>query len=41
MRSSAITPGPLGMCVTRPIAAAPAAIAARASTTPAMPQTFT
>jgi hypothetical protein len=38
MRSSSITPGPLGIAETRPIADAPAAIAARASSALAMQQ---
>jgi len=38
---SAITPGPLGIADTRPSAAAPCAIARRASSTEAMQQIFT
>src|SRR2546425_6720974 len=41
MRSSGMTPGPLGMSETRPRAAAPTATAARASATLWMQQTLT
>src|SRR5688500_6145390 len=41
MSGSGITPGPLGISDTRPIADAPCAIASRASSTLAMQQTLT
>src|SRR5687768_13244744 len=41
MRSSSMTPGPLGMAPTKPSASAPAATAARASSREEMQQIFT